>query len=375
MEPKRRYFENLDGLRFALAIIVFASHSLLGDVLKRLSPLEFIDRLIGVFSTGFLGVSCFFVLSGFLITYLMMEEYTNKSTIDLKNFYIRRILRIWPLYYSVLIFTFFIYPVIKVRFGYIDKNPFDLLYQLTFLANFDSISVQNLNLTAVAPMMISINWSVAIEEQFYLIWPILFLIFPPQKFWIQCCVIIITSFVFRFLIGNSAMMYYHTLSVMSDLGIGALTACLCYYNKRFLKMLEDLDKRLIILLYVIGISLLMYTDLIFDKDLNSLIRVVNALFFAFIIAEQSFSSQSFFKFSNNKLISSLGKYTFGLYMLHPIGIQASIILFRYLNIDRSNSLVSGFSYSAFAFLISMSLAFAAYHLIEKNFLSLRKRFY
>ena len=65
-----------------------------------------------VFNKGYLGVNLFFVLSGYLITYLLLTEKNNSGTINIKNFYIRRILRIWPLFYFVVLLGFFLFPLI-----------------------------------------------------------------------------------------------------------------------------------------------------------------------------------------------------------------------------------------------------------------------
>src|SRR5690606_23311212 len=137
----RKYFENLDGLRFLLAMVVFFGHSGFGGALQKVIPVNFLDRVIGVFSTGRLGVSFFFTLSGYLITYLIVEEKEETGNFHLGKFYLRRVLRIWPLYYVVLVFSFFIYPWVKVQLGYADQNPYNFLYHLFFLSNFDSISI------------------------------------------------------------------------------------------------------------------------------------------------------------------------------------------------------------------------------------------
>ncbi|HWC54325.1 MAG TPA: acyltransferase, partial [Chitinophagaceae bacterium] len=227
---KRKYFQNLDGLRFILAMVVFFGHSRLGEVLKDVSSIDFFDRIINIGSAGYLAVSFFFTLSGFLITYLIIEEKENTGNFSLRNFYLRRIIRIWPLYYVVLFFTFFIYPLIKVQLGYMDQNPYNLLYQLFFLSNFDNISVDQQGLVDVAPMMISINWSIAIEEQFYAVWPILFFITGARRFWIAIISVILISWYCRTFLLEGHALYYHTFSVISDLGIGALLAYLIFYN-------------------------------------------------------------------------------------------------------------------------------------------------
>jgi peptidoglycan/LPS O-acetylase OafA/YrhL len=255
----KKYFENLDALRVFLALAVFGSHSMLGVTLNSVINQDFIQRIIKVITSGSLGVSFFFVLSGFLITYLMLEEKAKKQSFNIKNFYIRRILRIWPLYFAVVLFGFFVYPFIKTQIGYVDQNPYSLIHQLLFISNFDNIRVHEQGLVGVAPMMIGITWSVSIEEQFYLVWPILFLVIPTTRFWVICLLVIVMSWMFR-LTTEPANLYHHTLTVISDMGMGGLGAFLSFNSIRFNSVIEKLDKRFITTIYLIGFGLLMYAD-------------------------------------------------------------------------------------------------------------------
>ena len=94
----RLYFPNLNGLRFIAALLVIVHH---------IEQLKYIYGLPNNFSSSFvqiigeLGVILFFVLSGFLITYLLLEEEKRTTTIAVKNFYLRRVLRIWPAWITV----------------------------------------------------------------------------------------------------------------------------------------------------------------------------------------------------------------------------------------------------------------------------------
>src|SRR5580658_11271084 len=118
-----------------------------------------------VFSNGWMGVDLFFVLSGFLITGILVD--TNRSGGFFKNFYVRRCLRIWPLYYSLLFFMFVI-----VRF--LSQSEFQAVVQTSspwwafplFLQNF----LLPISTNAAGPL--GVTWSLAIEEQFYLVWPL-----------------------------------------------------------------------------------------------------------------------------------------------------------------------------------------------------------
>ncbi len=109
MKNNQIYFPSLNGVRFFAAFLVIVDHlelfkSYFG--FNTLWPESFSAHL------GSLGVTIFFVLSGYLITFLLLTE--NKiSGIKIKNFYFRRILRIWPLYYLIVIISFFIAPHIK----------------------------------------------------------------------------------------------------------------------------------------------------------------------------------------------------------------------------------------------------------------------
>ena len=78
----------------------------------------FLLKVLHAMSSGGVGVSIFFVLGGFLITYLLISEYEEVGSISIRNFYIRRILRIWPLYYAVVIFSFYLKITSNLRLGY-----------------------------------------------------------------------------------------------------------------------------------------------------------------------------------------------------------------------------------------------------------------
>ena len=148
----------------------------------------------GIFASGWAGVSFFFVLSGFLITYLILAEVEWSEKLNVPAFYMRRILRIWPLYYAVLLFGFWLYPAVKSALGissYIETgNP---LSYLLFLSNFDVLSLGE----GRGAMSINITWSVAIEEQFYIVWPLLFFFLPTRFYKFIFPTIILVSLWFR----------------------------------------------------------------------------------------------------------------------------------------------------------------------------------
>lgn len=155
------YLPNLNTLRAIAALMVVISH------------IELTKSILGIGGQanfknwGTIGVSLFFVLSGFLITYLLMVERENFTTINVKDFYIRRILRIWPLYFLVIAFVYLLIPYILPEYYQSEPERFTIksvLYNVFFLTNFSLV----LKLT---PLIISNIWSIGIEEQFYIFWP------------------------------------------------------------------------------------------------------------------------------------------------------------------------------------------------------------
>ena len=155
------YFKNLDFLRFISFISVFLFHSFHTEIsaIKKSSVYVLVNDL---FIHGDLGVNFFFVLSGFLITYLLLVEENKLNSINVKAFYTRRILRIWPLYYSIVLFGFIVFPFLKTLLGQIPNETANPIYFITFLSNYNNI----INGLPDASML-GVLWSVSIEEQFY----------------------------------------------------------------------------------------------------------------------------------------------------------------------------------------------------------------
>src|ERR1051326_2201548 len=107
-EKSKVYFPGLHGLRFFAAMMVVFSHV---ELMKEYHGFANVyDSSQAVYESGRLGVTLFFVLSGFLISYLLLVEKKVSGTVSIRKFYSRRILRIWPLYYLLILITFLIVP-------------------------------------------------------------------------------------------------------------------------------------------------------------------------------------------------------------------------------------------------------------------------
>jgi peptidoglycan/LPS O-acetylase OafA/YrhL len=175
-EPSERvYFPELDGLRFIAFLMVYLFHG--GVPWGVLRPL--IGRtLVDVFrDNGGYGVQLFFILSGYLITALLLREEARYGRIALRAFWIRRILRIWPLYYLVVLIGFFLLPGLEGQLwtsGYRETLRIHLLPFLAFLGNW------SMALIRPAADWLSVLWSVCVEEQFYLIVPLFIALIAPR---------------------------------------------------------------------------------------------------------------------------------------------------------------------------------------------------
>jgi len=147
--------------------------------------------------------------------------------------------------------------------------------------------------------MQTITWSVSVEEQFYLVWPLLFFILPKKSYKYIFVVVIIWGYIFRFINrNNDAILYHHSLSLCPDLAIGGLSAYLSYNFNSFRNMLCNLNKWVIILTYILLFFWIFYTKETkhTHTEISVFFRLITSTFFAFIILEQNYCKNSFYKF-------------------------------------------------------------------------------
>jgi peptidoglycan/LPS O-acetylase OafA/YrhL len=371
------FFPNLDGLRFISFFVVFLYHGYLSifSYLKDSQPKTF--AVIEFFSKhGNLGVNFFFVLSGFLITYLLIKEKEFTGRIHIPNFYVRRILRIWPLYYCCIIIGFVGFAFLKEMSGQPvieNANPW---YYTFFLANFDFMRTWPARPDAE---LISVLWSVAVEEQFYLTWPLILGLVPLVRYRFIFPVIIALSLMFRsFYTGNNdhefAIRYFHTFSVIGDMALGGLFAYLVSYENKFKVFVINMGRPLIALLYVLTLVATLFKDVLFVPGVPVVFeRIVIAFLFGMIILEQNYAKHSLFKMGNFKTVSKLGLYTYGLYCLHFLGLYVAVKVMDALHLDGTRTWVS-VTMMLLALALSIIISLLSYHLFEKWFLKLKDRF-
>jgi len=172
------------------------------------------------------------------------------------------------------------------------------------------------------------------------------------------------------------MLYYHTINAFNDLAVGGLIAYYAfYYKEKFINYFKKLTGLQIILIYIIGIFLIFFKSEIFlILPFNIFYRLILSMFFAFIILEQNYAENSIIKMSWLKTISNLGRYTYGLYLLHGIAIAATLYLSKFFDWDTDTGFLSLGIQFVITFLLSIFLSYISYHFYEKFFLKLKHNF-
>ncbi len=223
-EPRpapRFYKPELDVLRFFAFLFVFLHHTVpneAADYATKLRP-DIAEWVASVGRAGALGVDLFFALSSYLITELLLREAELSGTLDVKAFYIRRILRIWPLYFFFLTLSAAVVP--RIIPG--DQLPVAYLLMFVFLLGNWMCAFQGYPSSTAAPL-----WSVSMEEQFYLGWPLLLRVTGARKLAKLCVALLIVASAYR--LALVALRVAHpatwcmTFSRLDPIAAGALVA-------------------------------------------------------------------------------------------------------------------------------------------------------
>jgi peptidoglycan/LPS O-acetylase OafA/YrhL len=306
---KKLYFPGLNGVRFIAALLVIIDHT---ELFK--SYLGMPTLWANSYSTylGAFGVSIFFVLSGFLITYLLLEE-QKEAPIRIKHFYIRRILRIWPLYYLILILGFFIVPHI----GFLQVPTYtvemgDYLGRFLLFAGL-AANVAFVYFPTVA--FANILWSVAVEEQFYLFWPHV-VKFKRNLLWIMLLLLGL-YLTLKFFAGEVDPKFEELVirTRFSSMIIGGIGAYLVFLQKPVLKLLYNrLVQVVLILLFV-----LMVTDRIDYASFAWIQDELISLVVCGLIINIATNIRSLVHLEN-PVFSYFGKLSYGLYVYHLFAV-------------------------------------------------------
>ncbi len=345
---------NITSLRFFLASLVMLFH--IPQFLENRGLPAFRD--LPVLNKGGEAVYMFFSLSGFLIIRQLFEEKTDSGKIDLKNFYTRRMLRIFPLYYLVAIIGMVYYHIILPGMGFDFKNNYNLAEGIILLFTFFPNIFANFHPGGILEML----WSIGVEEQFYLLVAPLIL-FTPKKY--IKAFLLIFSFLFAGLYFSKILPFLSEYKMMffyfSFTGWCSLIRIKENKYNGFIRM----GSSILLLLYFT-------TDIFVHSMPDLLYHIFGMLLFGVFLI---FFTQKPIRFFENKKLVHLGKISYGIYMYHAIVMQpVGFFLLKLVsgyNISDPVIIISGF---LSVILLTVLIAHLSYTYFEKRFLVLKGKY-
>jgi peptidoglycan/LPS O-acetylase OafA/YrhL len=328
--PRLGYNPSLDGLRGIAIIFVMMAHA---------------NFQLGIY--GAIGVDMFFVLSGFLITTLLLEENLNRKLISLKAFFIRRVFRLFPalcfLLMVILLYSLFQYQNIRII---ILK---DVLWSIFYVKNISWLwETSNSGL-------LNHMWSLAVEEQFYLFWPFL-LISLIKKNMLQSLNIILPLFsVYIFISHMFGISWIFNSIFHEGIFLGCSLALFRWNNAVLIKHPSSISIFLIMLIIIIGVAPIKY-----DVNLENVFGLITSIITSFLILiSVEYKNHLLIDYLlNNSILVFIGKISYALYIWH-------IPVFFWF---REHSSLDPLENFILKWIVTLLLSLFSWYVIEKPFL-------
>ncbi|MFT3929897.1 MAG: acyltransferase [Spongiibacteraceae bacterium] len=368
----RKYIPELDGLR-AIAIILVVWHNVtageyIGGVVWKLVNL--------LSNTGWVGVQLFFVLSGFLITGILLDE--KKSPHQLRNFYMRRVMRIFPLYYAVLGFAFVLLPLFHLTPLWLHDDLRQQLWYWTFLINWS------------APILgdghaFGHFWSLAVEEQFYLLWPLCVLTCQRRTllklglFFIASALLIRSALIAYDLEFALAAAYKFTVARWDALAVGALLAVMVRDTEWSQLLLRYMRPAFVgAVAYIVIYAILNRNFAPVGPSFAALNQTVAALLFGVVlfasIQTHEQGSTRWQGFLLHPFMRLVGKYSYAIYIFHlPVNLIVVPWWSRTMMIESAP--LNATCLALLVFSLSYLAAMISWALLEQPCLRLKRFFY
>ncbi|XZF14730.1 acyltransferase family protein [Chitinophagaceae bacterium MMS25-I14] len=342
----------LNGLRALSILLVVCCH--LGieyHTVDYLSKIKIIDPFIGLLQDGYLGVNIFFVISGFLITTILVAEEQQTGTISLKNFYARRFLRIFPAYYFLLL-VYFIFQLL----GWIHLSGYSWLTSFTYTKY----------LNWKLDWYTAHTWSLSVEEQFYLLWPFIFLLKDKPRKVITISLIVMAPAIRWYI-------HYHPVWWISELSfftrIDAIcTGCFIALYKDSILSLNTRYWKLLFYSAVVCLFFLRYLPVLTDGTQLDFIWIsfgttygtIANILIGWIIVYTAYGPQGlWFRVLNNHVLNYLGVLSYSIYLWQEI-----------FTINRDH----WFGRLPLNLVCIFIAAILSYYCIERPFLKLKSKF-
>ena len=365
----------LDGLRSMVLFVLFIhladSAFFDGRSLSALATLGFIPFRYA----GFLALEMFFVLSGFLITGILLD--TRGSPSFFRNFYARRILRVLPLYYGVILAYHVALPLVAPGlFGDLRMSGQQHLIYWGYLVNFATAMGGPVEPTT------GHLWSLAVEEQFYLLWPVVVYLCTPRRLKVVCIAVAVVSFGLRcaFAVSGSDFLVFYTLTFthMDGLAVGALLAVILRQEGSLVAVVRAvyagaaIGALLVITAFITGARFTLA-----DSGFASAMWMTGSVGMGagMLVASLTLpASHVWRRWFEHGVITRIGKYSYGAYVLHlPLAhvLDASGLL---RGPEANAPLVESLRYAAVAIPLTMVVSAMSWHGFESRILRLKTRF-
>lgn len=379
----------LDGVRgLAILMVMFFHWTVLWKDCK-------LDALYGAATRfGWAGVDLFFVLSGFLITGILLDSRDQPNY--LRNFYVRRVLRIFPLYYIVVIIGTIILPLLPLthsREFFPTVEPSHLPFYWLYFSNFPIVfgATDHMN------DLLAITWSLAIEEQFYMIWPLVVLWCRPSTLVKTCIGLVGASLAFRTAIAiyfqikggseyafeHHRILYEFTLSRMDAIALGSLLATMMRTGG--IEKVRSLKPRTYVMAAISILVILgcfaFHKQTIFNRGGPGQTigyTAIAVLFFCVLLWTITSPADGLFnRFFTQRWLIFLGTYSYAIYLCHmPIHRIMREYVYRPADfwMIAGSKMPGQIIFYVLCAVPSIVIALLSWHLIEKHFLKLKKHF-
>jgi peptidoglycan/LPS O-acetylase OafA/YrhL len=376
LPPSGTHLPALDGLRgLAIALVMLLHFTQEGG----LDPTTPADRLFTqVALLGWSGVDLFFVLSGFLITGILYEAKGRDRFF--RTFYIRRALRIFPLYYGFLAVWFFVLPRIYSWPEDAQSYAYSQAWSWTYLTNIVQAIHGDLG---AAPTYTGHFWSLGVEEQFYLTWPFAVYFLRRRQLMGVCLAFVITSFLLRVWVsahGNLVAAYVLTPTRMDALAVGSLLALAGRGSSGFAVIRRWALPVAISSGFVFALTLWFHPKpplaswLVPGLDHLALAWLFGAMVVWAVAARPGMPMHRIF---SSLGLRFMGRYSYAMYVFHlPVAYFLGQFAFEVPDIATvaGSHLPGELVFAGTAAVITMTLAYASWHGYEKHFVKLKSRF-
>ncbi|MBN4077617.1 acyltransferase [bacterium AH-315-C20] len=365
-KDKRLHFKDLDALRFLffIPIFIYCFLKLLtfdreGITYEIANALEFIAKN---------SIDFFFFLSAFLITSHILREYKYRKEFSFKNFIVRRFLRVIFVLTVALLFVFLIHPwlIVTLKLQPI-ATPDGWSYVLLLPNYFYSVAVEQY-------VYLIVVWAIFMFIQFYFVWGLL-MYFLWKRLKYICFLLMVIGVASRIVhLSMESVWEFDTLSYGVPIGIGALLALVIRREHWAVEKIKKLSKKVVNIGYVVGVILLIFSYYVAHNSVAAaFVPFLTCGFFAFMVLEQTFGKNSIYKFRKNKLLSHLGKISYGMIVYQAIMNVLVMTAISSLDFDLRSDVVKIFFF-VISFALTWVMADVSYNLIEKPLLIFRKEF-